>query len=207
MGENDIVPQTPEEKVDNPIVEKPQEEQDIDYYKSELEKVTKSMTDLEKDNARLGFLLRKKEEPDEELDEEDKPVTKGELKKIISQTTRQTLEGQYEATITKLASSKEEADLIRHYLHNSVVLSGNVEEDVDNAYTLANKGKTKQVLSELKRSKSSEGGLGTGAGQRMPSKKFPQPKWEDIDEAERKLIQYNNMKWNSDTGGWEMPKK
>lgn len=201
MGENDIVPQPQEE-----IVDPPKEGEDVDYYKTELEKVTKKAGDLEKDNARLGFLLRKKEEEPEELAEEDKPVTKGELKKIISQTTRQTLEGQYEAMILKRASSENEANLIRHYLYNSVVLSGNVEEDVDNAYTLANKGKTKQVLSELTRAKGSEGGSGTGSGQRLPSKKFPQPKWEDIDESERKLIQYNGMKWNSDTGTWEMPK-
>lgn len=139
--------------------------------------------ELEKERQRLGKKIDK--ERDKRLEaERNKGLTREEVEKIteerISQVEKRIFRSRAELMAEKLAKSSAERDLILHHYDNSIISTGNIEEDIDNAYTLANKKKIAGQISELKKAAISKKNIivgDSGGGtpiEQKPVKKYSQ---------------------------------
>lgn len=86
-------------------------------------------------------------------------VTEGEAKNIEQKLLRNQVEGIFRSQ----SASEEEVKTKLFYYDNKIVKTGNIHEDADNATWLANKGRTRNAIDELKR-KPADPGAGAGAG-------------------------------------------
>ncbi len=154
-----------------------------DPVKKELEKVKKKgLTKLErlkftKDKINQQIVDEEKEAGIEsEENDDDKPVTKGELKEIQK--------GKDKKKALDLADKIEvesERDLTKHYLENKIVPSGNPEEDVKNARALVNSLKNSQIATELDRKNNpSDHSSGNGAPAHIEEVFEPTPDEQEI---------------------------
>jgi hypothetical protein len=133
-------------------------ETERDPLKIELEKIQKKegRTELEK----AQYSLRKNAErlrelggepetilgiPKEET-EDDAPVTRSELKKIIESTATKTA-----LQLADEISDPTERELTKYYLENRVVPSGNPQEDLRDARRIVNSVKNEQIVHEINR--------------------------------------------------------
>ena len=64
---------------------------------------------------------------------------------------KRVLSSRAELLAERLAKSSAERELILFHYNNSIISTGNIEEDIDNAFTLANKKKIQGQISELKK--------------------------------------------------------
>ena len=121
--------------------------------RSELERASYS---LQKNADRLKELggdprailkLEKRDEIDEEpIDEDDKPVTQGQLKKIIAAGATK--------TALQMADDIEnptERELVKYYVENRIVPSGDPTQDFKDAQGSVNSLKNAQILEETNR--------------------------------------------------------
>ena len=87
--------------------------------------------------------------------ERAKGLTREEAEKLVDERTasleKRLLKSRAEGLASDLAKTPEEKELILHHYENSIVPSGSIEEDIENAYALANRKKLRGTLSELKR--------------------------------------------------------
>lgn len=106
------------------------------------------------------------------------------------------------------ARTPAEADLVRHHLENSIVPSGDPDEDLDNAFALANKKAIARRPDEIKRAegagKGTGDGEGGGGGQPPPPEHKPMPK---LSAEDQKFIKRYGMVWDGKEGKFVTPKK
>lgn len=124
-------------------------EENIDY-KAELKKLQDVVA-----GDSYKYRQNKREEADDEEDD-DKPITAKQLKEVLSDNTAQTVQTikkeQIEAEVHKRARNDDEAALVLHHLTTTLKGgSGNTSADIDNAFAIANKGRVKEVVSEVSR--------------------------------------------------------
>lgn len=81
-----------------------------------------------------------------EEDEDDKPVTKGELKKIIAEGGTKTA-----LQLADDIQDETEKTLVKFYLENRIIPSGNPQEDLRDARRLVNSVKNEQIIAEANR--------------------------------------------------------
>lgn len=131
-----------------------------DPLKTELEKVKGGRTELEKAQYSLkknaerlvelggdpGSILGI-EKGNTELDkDDDTPITRAELKKMISAgATRSALQ------LTEDIEDQSERELVQHYLQHRIAPSGNSQDDFRDARRIANSVKNEQIVQELAR--------------------------------------------------------
>ena len=180
-----------EEEVETDETELESEEEDVETPESQEDSGDQPIdheTELQKERERLGKKIDK---------ERDKRVA-AEKAKGLSREDAEKLVGDKMADFEKkmfkeravllaerLASSPAERDLIMLHYDNSIIPSGNIEEDIDKAFALANRKKIQGTIFELKKAnKSKETRLG-GADAGNPVKKKEQFKFskEDIEGA------------------------
>ncbi len=139
--------------------------------------------ELEKERERLGKKIDKEREKRLEA-ERNKGITREEAEKIaderVSQMEKRVFRSRAELLAERLAKSSAERDLILFHYDNSIISSGNIEEDIDNAYTLANKKKVQGQISELKKAAMSKKNVIVGDSdggapiEQKPKKKYSQ---------------------------------
>lgn len=135
-------------------------ETEQDPLKTELERVQKGGR-TEKEKAE--FSLRKTAERLAELggdatailgikvedtieDEDDLPVTKGELRKLMVQgATKNALQ------LAEDIEDQTEKELVKYYLENRIAPSGNPQEDLRDARRIVNSLKNEQIIKEAAR--------------------------------------------------------
>lgn len=61
------------------------------------------------------------------------------MRETLGELRTHLIETKEESHISRITSNPEEAELIRHHLKNTVKRTGNAEEDIANAYAIANK--------------------------------------------------------------------
>ncbi len=141
-----------------------------DPLKKELEKVqgTKVRTEAEKaafsllKNAErakeLGLDPKKVLGLDEDKEDDDKPVTQGDLRRIE-------LERAQKSALTRADEIEDEnyRDLVKHHLTSTIKPSGNADEDFKNARAIVDFVKNSQIAEEAQR-RSSAKGHSSGAG-------------------------------------------
>lgn len=133
-----------EEKDITPVSEPSQIDTELDKAKekkSELEKALFSRKKIDQRIKELGGEVETKP-----TDEDDKPVTLGMLKKIQQDTTKK--------TALQLADSiedKEQRDLVKSYLENRIVPSGDANADFRFALAAVSSLKNAEIATELGR--------------------------------------------------------
>lgn len=153
-----------------------------DFHKAELERVRKE------EQERLGNKLDKEREK-RIAAERAKGLSREEAEALVKEGVREAVKSFQRSSIEdraeQLASSPEEKELILYHYDHSIVPTGNIREDLENAYALANKNKTNARISELQRavkSKKTRQGA-SDAGQQVKPKQGPKITSEDVEMA------------------------
>ena len=139
-------------------------------------------TELEKERERLGKKIDK--ERDKRIAAEKlQGLSREDAEKLIDErvllSERRLMRGRAEQLASQMAGSEAEKNLILLHYDNSIIPSGNIEEDMDKAYALANLKRVKGTISELKKAAIHKKTLSSNsdAGQpveRKPIKKYSQ---------------------------------
>lgn len=117
-------------------------------------------------------------------------------KKEVSEfVTKDDFAEQYARTLGKTES---EIRVIMWHYKNGIQRSGNIHEDIDNAYWLAHKGRIRRTYQEIDRIQRPPQG-GGGAGQKLKDK----PSIPAMSPEEQLAYQRRGFKLNSQTGEWE----
>ena len=103
-----------------------------------------------------------------------------------------------------LTDNPDEAKLILFHYKHSILKVGNLEEDMGNAYAIANKGKVSKTVDEVKRSLKAKKLLGEqgGEGEKKEIISEGRPK---LTEAEERMVKNSNLVWDSKVKGWKGP--
>jgi len=155
------------------------EDENIDY-EAELEaQQTKRGTQPKPQYTQLEKAIHRRQILDEEIaklqgeegsKEEEEPSALDENKtRQIALDVATGLE--VKRQIRTIAKSDAEAKLIQFHYENSIVRTGDVDEDLGNAWALANRRRVQNTISEMQRTILSKGTRtkGAGAGQKRPS--------------------------------------
>jgi hypothetical protein len=185
-----------------------QEEQEDDEYQKELErrqggsrhtpleKATFSFKKTAEEIKRLGGDPSKIFGNDEERKEsfsleEVRSIIKEEVGSVRSLFA----ESEVETRISKVAKSDKEKALIKHLFNSRISRSENLDDDIEDAWLLANKHKMKSVMSELARGKKAKPHSESGDGQKREDKQKPK-----VNAADEKFAKSKGLVW-SDTEG------
>ncbi len=137
--------ETKSEETTEETVEETSEEID---YKKEAE-------ELESRLGKAEFTIQKVKEENKDLKEEVKETptfTIEDVEKVVGDKLqsfhKETRKNEIENKIRSMTGSEAEAKLALLHYQNSIVVSGNDQEDIENAILLANKKKYSSILSE-----------------------------------------------------------
>lgn len=134
---------------------------------------------LKKEKDRLGKKVDK--ERGKRIEERKKFIPREEAEKLVdekvAQAERRMMRGQAEQLAGQRAKSQSEKDLILFHYDNTIVPSGNIETDIENAHAIANKKQVKGTISELKKTIEHKKTLGGGSDagaliEQKPPKKY-----------------------------------
>ncbi len=155
---------------------------DEDFHKAELERVRNE------ERERLGSKVDK--ERDKRIKaEKEKGLSPEEVQTLVKEETAKAVKGFQRSSIEdraeQLASSDDERKLILHHYDHSIIPTGNLREDLENAYALANKNKTNARITELQRAAVSKRNRqsSSDAGQQVKPKQSPEVTAEDREMA------------------------
>lgn len=142
----------------------------VDYQK-ELEMARK---ELEKKNKQLGqaeHVIEKLKQEGTKVDAESVEAMVNRLvEEKVQNLTSQVRADAIDGLITQYSSNKDEAELIKFHLENSIKPSGDDVTDIINAKALANKARFAQQSAEIKRAKlETEGDKVTTSGEKTKS--------------------------------------
>ena len=171
-GKENLTPASGEEKPNqdpSPVGDKDPTLENVDY-KAELERLKGQLGQAE---HVIETLKGKKKL---ELEFEDPPIIdEAAIEQIVERKLAGVTKNLQLSAVRDLAlkrsSSPEEADLILFHYQHSIIPSGNITEDIENAWTLANKKRLVTDASEAKRSLAAHDNRypsGSGGGQKPP---------------------------------------
>ena len=145
--------------------------------------------ELEKERTRLGQKIDRERER-RIAAEKNKGLSREEIEKIVDEKTaiteKRLLRERALIIAERLSTSPAERDLILFHYDNSIISSGNIEEDIEKAHAIANRKKVKGEISELKKANQSNKNIrvgSSGAGAPIESKKVPKYSQDVIDGA------------------------
>ena len=143
--------------------------------------------ELERERNRLGLKIDK--ERQKRIEAQKSSMPREEVEKLINEKVgevqKQVLHERAELIAERLAKSPAEKELILLHYDHSIVPTGNLQEDMENAYAIANRKKTQSTISELQSSlKSKKTIFGGGADGGQPIEQKPNLKFsQEILEA------------------------
>lgn len=194
-----------EESEEKPEGQKPEGESKddsskADFAKEELKKakalLAKKDKSLIKAHRKIEHLEKPdEEEPEKETDEEKenkiREVAADAVKKETANLQKNLLKREAKAIARRLAGDNEDmVELIMLHYENSITPTDNLEDDVENAYFIANKKRLKQQISSRQAGEAT--GAGSGAGQKQP----PKPKQPSLTPTEKKIIEGSDIKFD-----------
>lgn len=159
-----------------------------DPLKTELDKVQrKSRTRAEKllyTKKRIEEQLKEEGIEDEPLEDEDaKPMTIGDFKKLQAERTTKTA-----LDMANEVSSEVERELLKYHLENTIRSTGNPAEDFKLARSLVNSVKNQQITEEILRKPTAKSHP-TGGG-------APARQTEPEEELSPEELAYTRAPWN-----------
>ena len=183
--------------------------QDVDYYKVELERLqdrVKSANGVIVKLKQENKELQREDITDETTKDELRAFVKDEMASLTKEVKTTLLKSQARQTAENLAQTKEEADLIMWHFDHSISPTGDLKEDMENAQVIANKKRIKQQLEEVKRAQEAGelvGTAGAGVGQKLPDQVKPPV----YDAATQERIAKSNLKFDPKTKKYISPAK
>lgn len=177
----------PSEEAEETNLESKPEEESVETTESgedsNANEVVDYKTELEKERERLGLKIDK--ERQKRIEAQKGSMPREEVEKLINEKVGQVEKQMFRERATiiaeRLAKSPAEKELIMLHYDHSILPTGNLEEDMDMAYTLANRKKTQGTISELQNSLKSKktissGGSDAGAPpiEQKPKQKYSQ---------------------------------
>lgn len=140
-----------------------------DYYKKELERTQRELGQAQ---HVIQKLKEKKDDDPNEVPIIDESVIEAAVERKIAPIIRTLQETQAQQLVRERTASSAEAELALFHLKNTIMPSGNLATDVENAIALANRGRIQKTVSELKRSVVSQSNRTpvSGGDQRLPQK-------------------------------------
>lgn len=146
------------------------EAENIDY-KAELEKATKRLEYADKAVETERARRLKAEAELGERNDENQVVDEERIRAIAAEeATRKLGKSEALALIAGRSRTPEERELILFHYDHSIIPTGNVVEDVDSAWALANKKRLQSDIEEARRSVASEASKGSGSGSGQPTR-------------------------------------
>ena len=177
---------------------------DIDYYKTENKKLQDKMA-----GDAYKYRQNKREEI-ETTEETSAPqgATLEEIRKLVQEenakTTMSIRKETIEARAKTMAKTPEEATLaLNHLEHTLKGGSGNIDEDLANAFALANKGRYQAEASEAKRALSNSKRVGTGDVQSQKTAQKKQP--PAVSKADAEMIKRYKLTYYEKEDRWINP--
>lgn len=168
--------------------------EDIDY-KAALESLQQTVA-----SDSYKYRNDKRENTEETVDEDDKPITGKLLDEVLKKNTAQTVailkKEQIETQVRSKARNEDEANLVLHHLETTLSGgTGNISEDLGNAFALANKGRIKEVVSEVNRAidSSKRKSKGDVQSQKVVKTEDKKPTLSDKDQA---MVKHYNLVWD-----------
>lgn len=169
-------------------------------YKAELERTKKQLGQAE------HTILKLKSEKDKEIEEEDDTVEKETVEEVAKKEARKYFvnlsKQQAENTARSLSTNDDEFNLIMFHYENSLIPTGNIEEDIKTAKLLANRKRIDKDIEQLKRanfSKETRGIDGGEGGQKQPiDGEEPQ-----LSDQDKKILR--GFTWDAKRKGWIGP--
>lgn len=154
-----------------------------DFHKQELKKVQERLgSKLDQERARR--IEAEKRNPSQ--DEIDRKIKLG-----LEAMRKEMFSNRAEELAKSLATSDAERDLILHHYRNTIVGSGNIDQDIESAYLLANKNKMKATINELRKANASKISRGGTSDAGQPPKR-PEAKVQ-LSADEQSLLQRINQ--------------
>lgn len=173
--------------------------EDIDF-KAELEKAKRQLEQSKhalKDLAYQNRELKRKKGEEKEADEDDDAPNLEEIIEKKSSEMEQRIRKEVSKSTARLyarslARNPDEAELILYHYENSIRLTGNIEDDIENARLLANRKRFSADIEErdraLRAAKETAGGA-------SGSHKIPREKQIQLTPQEEQLLKiYPNLK-------------
>ena len=171
---------------ENENLESESEESDVETEENEEDSNVVEEEDfeskLEKERQRLGKKID--DEREKRIKAQKDSLSRAEAEKLISEKVGEVqktmLRERAELIAERLAKSPAEKELIMLHYDNSIIPSGNLQEDIENAHAIANRKQTKSRISELEttlKSKKTTQSGGSDAGQpieQKPKQKYSQ---------------------------------
>lgn len=125
------------------------ENKEGDYYEEELKRlkgIEEEQKRLEKENAEQKRIIEIKnralQAEKKKVRPQDAPIDRESLKKELLTEMR------FETELERTAATSAERDVIKHHYQNSIVRTGNVTKDIQNARAVANASRLQEILSK-----------------------------------------------------------
>lgn len=162
------------------------EDTDVETGKSEEDSELSHKEELEKERKRLGAKID--DERKKRIDaERSKGITREEAERIaderVAQIEKKFSRNRAEELAERLSRSPEEKELILLHYDNSIKPSGSLEEDMENAFALANRKQNQAKIDELKKAALSKKNRGSSSGAGAPPEQKKPLKISDEDRV------------------------
>jgi len=112
-------------------------------------------------------------------------------------------QAEVDTRVSKLAKDEEEQKVIKHVFNNVIQKTGDLNEDIENAYIIANKHRTKQVFETLFKKKENEKDVsnnGGGSQKRNESTSSAKPNSKEAEFAKSR-----GLVWSDDDKSFVSP--
>lgn len=162
------------------------EESDVETEESGEDSELSHEEELARVKAKMGKKVDKERERRIKA-ERSSGITREEAERIaderVAQVEKKFSRNRAEELAERLSRSPEEKELILLHYDNSIRPTGNLEEDIENAFALANRKQNQAKISELKQAALSKKNRGSSSGAGAPPEQKKQLKISDEDRA------------------------
>jgi hypothetical protein len=206
--ENTAEASQPEENIEANEAETATEEQSSEEesgdvnYKAELDALLEHTQKTETQLKQAEHTIEKiKRQP------RDLAKTSPDVQKLVSEAVQKEMQGVQKVALkssaeqmaTGMSSNTDEVRLALHHYENTINPSGNLREDMENAFALANRKKVANQLSEMQRTMNApKKDRGGSSGQRLQRGEAP-----TLSARDASFVKSAGMTWNPKTSRYE----
>lgn len=193
-----------EENLESDDVESTEEESSEDEtnvidYKAELERIQEEKASKEEQLSKAEHTIENLKRDKRVRPDEIQKLIEEEISKRFQSVEKTALQSSAQQIASSIASNSDEAALIMYHYQNTIIPSGNLNEDMEVARVIANRKRIQTELEETKRALSSPKPSSASSSSNKKTEKTA-PK---LSSQEASFIKNANMKWNSKTNRYE----
>jgi len=175
------------------------DETSIDH-KAELEREREARKKAETALAEKRFKSKERNEVVEEDDEDTDTVTKKDLDNLRNSLLNSQQEDKIEKAAQAISNSPEEAEHVRDVYLNRITPTGNLEEDMEAAYAIANRKKLISENKEIKRAALARNNTSTGAAGSVKNREASET--SAVSPADKAFLKKSGFVWDGKKRGY-----